>query len=68
MPFKRKTKKVEKPEVKEIIETDEPTASIEDFNTTVDNSFFYTSDKQLNAIDDAEIVKQLIQKYPDFSQ
>lgn len=46
----------------------EQVASIEDFNNSVDTSFFYTSDKKLNAIDDEEVIQKLVEKHPDFVQ
>lgn len=70
MPFKRK-KTGSKPqsEAKAPAESSsEQTASIEQFNSSVDTSFFYTSDKKLNAIDDADILKQMQLQYPEFKQ
>ena len=46
----------------------EQTSSIEDFNNTVDNSFFYTNDKRINAIDESEIISRMLIQYPDFNQ
>lgn len=46
----------------------EQTSSIEDFNNTVDNSFFYTNDKRINAIDEAEVISRMLIQYPDFNQ
>lgn len=62
---KRAAKKVK---VVEDIQDDKPTASIEDFNSTVETSFFYTNDKHLNAIDDAEVINRIVVRYPDFNQ
>lgn len=60
------TKKVK---VFEDIQNDDtPTASIEDFNSTVDTSFFYTNDKHLNAIDDVEVINKIMEQYPEFNQ
>ena len=63
---KRTAKKVQV--VEDIQDDDKPTASIEDFNSTVDTSFFYTNDKHLNAIDDAEVINRIVAHYPDFNQ
>lgn len=63
---KRAAKKVQI--VEEVQDDDKPTASIEDFNNTVETSFFYTNDKHLNAIDDIEIINRIMSKYPDFNQ
>ena len=54
--------------VEEVQDDDKPTASIEDFNSTVDTSFFYTNDKHLNAIDDVEVINRIMSRYPDFNQ
>lgn len=70
MPFKRKkTDSKPQAEAKAPAESSsEQTASIEQFNSSVDTSFFYTSDKKLNAIDDADILKQMQLQYPEFKQ
>ena len=62
---KRAAKKVQ---IVEDVQDDSPTASIEDFNCTVDTSFFYTNDKHLNAIDDIEVINRIVARYPDFNQ
>lgn len=70
MPFKRK-KTSSKPQAEAEAPAEsssEQTASIEQFNSSVDTSFFYTSDKKLNAIDDADILKQMQLQYPEFKQ
>lgn len=61
MPFKKTKDKTQKKAVPEVQagQQAEQTASIEQFNSSVDMSFFYTSDKKLNAIDDTEILKQI---------
>lgn len=82
MRSKKETKKIEKITkkpgrksaakkvqiVEEVQDDDNPTASIEDFNSTVDTSFFYTNDKHLNAIDDVEVINRIMSRYPDFNQ
>lgn len=68
MHFKKNKDKNAIPSIKVDIENNEKTASIEEFNNSVDSSFFYTSDKQLNALDDSEIIKYIIQTYPNFVQ
>ena len=72
MIFKRKEKKTasktNKSAEKVSLPDDSTTSSIEDFNNTVENSFFYTSDKKINSIDDIEIMRKLLSKYPDFNQ
>lgn len=68
MRFKKNKDKNAIPSIKVDIENNEKTASIEEFNNSVDSSFFYTSDKQLNALDDSEIIKYIIQTYPNFVQ
>ena len=69
MPFKRK--KTSKTQARAIVapaeSSNEQTASIEQFNSSIDTSFFYTSDKKLNAIDDADILKQMQLQYPEFT-
>ncbi len=81
MRSKKETKKIEKITkkpgrksaakkvqiVEEVQDDDNPTASIEDFNSTVDTSFFYTNDKHLNAIDDVEVINRIMSRYPDFN-
>lgn len=68
MRFKKNKDKNAIPSIKADIENNEKTASIEEFNNSVDSSFFYTSYKQLNALDDSEIIKYIIQTYPNFVQ
>lgn len=62
---KREAKKVQ---IIEDVQDEQPTASIEDFNNTVDTSFFYTNDKHLNAIDDIEVLNRISARYPEFNQ
>ena len=65
MPFKKKTEKTEKQHEKN---NNHVSASIEDFNNTVEISFFYTIDKKLDSIDDADIIHEILKKYPELNQ
>ena len=70
---KAKAKKTEKVGSKKmpIVEESMPTeqsASIENFNNSVETSFFYTNDKYLNSLDDNEIISRITSRYPDFNQ
>ena len=69
---KKKPKKTTKDKVAEQIEKseneiegNEQSGSIESFNSAVDTSFFYTNDKLLNSIDDAEIIQKILDQYPE---
>ena len=70
---KAKAKKIEKVGSKKmpIVEESMPaeqSASIENFNNSVETSFFYTNDKYLNSLDDNEIISRITSRYPDFNQ
>lgn len=70
MLFKKKDKKDKKDSKQKnmVAQADQgQTASIEQFNNTVDNSFFYTNDKKLNAIDDSDVIEMIASKYPQFN-
>ena len=46
----------------------EQTCTTGHFEASVDTSFFYTSDRQLNAFDDVEIIQKIVDKFPNFVQ
>ena len=65
----KKTRKVgskKMPEVEDALAA-EASASIENFNNSIETSFFYTNDKFINSLDDNEILSRIIQKYPNFN-
>lgn len=70
---KTKAKKTEKvgskkiPIVEESMPAEQST-SIENFNNSVETSFFYTNDKYINSLDDNEIINRITSRYPDFNQ
>ena len=70
---KDKAKKTEKvgskkmPIVEESMPAEQST-SIENFNNSVETSFFYTNDKYINSLDDNEIINRITLRYPDFNQ
>ena len=69
---KDKAKKTEKigskkmPIVEESMSAEQST-SIENFNNSVETSFFYTNDKYINSLDDNEIINRITLRYPDFN-
>lgn len=65
---KKRGRKSQTVSIEQAESQNEQTSSMEQFNNSVDTTFFYTSDKKLNAMDDDEIVMKIIEQYPEFSQ
>ena len=68
MIFKKNKNKIIPAIEQQSNENQQPTIQTEQFNNTIDTLFFYTNDKQVNSIDDAEIIQYIIMSYPEFIQ
>lgn len=66
---RNKAKKTENANPQTIENTeDQQRCTISNFEASVDTTFFYTNDRQLNAFDDIEIVSKIVERFPDFVQ
>lgn len=66
--FKRKQKEKQQIKVEniELESVNKNTPNIQEIESTVDNSFFYTNDKFFELMDSTMILNTLIEKYPGF--